>query len=126
MLEGKNSVIAQMLSEGRRFGVNLVVATQSLERSSASKIQQRFFQCGLLIYFKPPEDKIGIIADLIDKAEKSKWILKLVDLKIGQFIAKGHFMVNGKVFSEPLMISAYQNSSKLADSKGKEKGGADS
>ena len=41
---GKRSSLAQILSEGRKFGVNLILATQQLPRSNASVVQQSRFE----------------------------------------------------------------------------------
>lgn len=104
MPSSKDSMLAQMLSEGRRFGVNLIVATQLLLDSSFNAVQQRFTQCGLMLFFKPLGNRVDQTSKMIDPAAKSDWTIVLRSLKRGEFIATGSFVVNGHKSDRPLKI----------------------
>lgn len=104
MPSSKDSILAQMLSEGRRFGVNLIVATQLLLDSSFNAVQQRFTQCGLMLFFKPLSNRVNQTSKMIDPAAKSDWTIVLRSLKKGEFIATGSFLVNGHKSERPLKI----------------------
>ena len=102
---GKDSVLAQMLSEGRRFGINLILATQFLENSSNSTVQQRITQCGLMLFFKPLANKIDQTARMIDPTHKSDWVNVLTGLRKGEFVAVGPLRVNGQKNDCPLKVN---------------------
>ena len=102
---GKNSMLAQMLSEGRRFGINLILATQFLENSSRSSVQERITQCGLILFFKPSVNKTDQTARVIDPANKSTWSEVLRGLKVGEFVAVGPTLLNGQKNECPLKVN---------------------
>lgn len=112
MPSGKDSMLAQMLSEGRRFGVNLIVATQLLLDSSFSAVQQRFTQCGLMLFFKPLSNRIDQTSRMIDPAAKADWTLTLRTLKVGEFVACGSFLVSDHKCERPLKIDGRVDFSK--------------
>lgn len=105
---GKNHTLAQILSEGRKLGVNLILATQILDQGNVSAVQQRILQCGLKLYFKPAANKVSMTARLLDPARESDWSRLLRTLGIGEFIADGNFLVDGKERCEPLKIIAFE------------------
>lgn len=104
MPSGKNSMLAQMLSEGRRFGMNLILATQQLQGGSYSAVQRQFTQCGLLLYFKPLSNQINSTAEMINPSDKREWVKTLQVLRVGEFVASGSFLVNGHRCYRPLKI----------------------
>ena len=108
MPAGKNNALAQMLSEGRKFGVNLILATQILAQGNTSALQQRITQCGVKLYFKPASNKVSMTARMIDPLRESDWCRLLKTLGIGEFIADGNFLVDGRERNEPLKVSAYE------------------
>lgn len=59
---GRNNTLAQFLAEGRRFGINLILATQIMEEGKTSIVQQRLTQCGVT---KPYPQKKATITILI-------------------------------------------------------------
>lgn len=105
---GRNNALAQILVEGRRFEVNLILATQIMEQGNLSMVQQRITQCGVKLYFKPASSKISITAKMIEPTKVGEWSKLLRTLGIGEFIADGRFIVDGKARSEPLKISNYE------------------
>lgn len=103
---GKDSALAQMLSEGRKFGVNLILATQLIQQGAASAVQQRISQCGLMLYFKPAANLVGATARMIDSKSESDWSRLLRTLEVGEFIADGDFLIDGREHRGALKVSA--------------------
>lgn len=108
---GKESALAQILSEGRKFGINLILATQMILDGSASAVQQRITQCGLMLFFKPAANRISTTAKMIDSHLESEWGRCLRQLKVGEFIAVGSFMIEGKSKNGALKVSAVEEKS---------------
>lgn len=105
---GSRSSLAQMLSEGRKFGINLVLATQQLPRSNATVVQQRLMQSGLILYFRPSTDQIRAAAKLIDPEKAQAWMKVLQGLGKGEFVASGALEISGHQVKYPLRVSAYE------------------
>lgn len=103
---GANSPLALMLSEGRKMGINLILATQLVSQSSNSAVQQRLSQAGLMLFFKPAASQVNVTAKIIAPLEESQWILRLKSLKRGEFVAVGNFLVDGTKIDYPLVINA--------------------
>ena len=109
----KKSPLSLMLSEGRRLGINLILATQMLLQSTNNSVQQRLSQCALILYFKPSFSRIESTAKLIDSLKWKKWIDKLKTLNMGDFVAVGDFLLNNKQVNYPLVVTA--NIRKITD-----------
>lgn len=105
---GGRSSLAQMLSEGRKFGINLILATQQLPRSNATVVQQRLMQSGLILYFRPSTDQIRAAAKLIDPEKAQAWMKVLQGLGKGEFVASGTLEISGHQVKYPLRVSAYE------------------
>lgn len=105
---GKDSALAQVLSEGRKFNVNLLLATQQIEQGSASIVQQRLAQCGLILYFQPNINQAAAVAKRISMNDGEGWRNVLKTLKRGEFVAVGDLIVDEKSINSPLKVSAYE------------------
>lgn len=108
LLSGPNSTLAQLISEGRKFGVNLILATQVLESGKSSAVNQRILQSGVKLYFKPAANKVNATAKLINPLREGEWARMLRTLGIGEFVADGNFLLDGWSRNEPLKVSAYE------------------
>lgn len=109
MPSGKDDALAQILSEGRKFGINLILATQMLLQGTTSAVQQRITQCGLMLYFKPTGNSVRMISKIINPMAVNEWSGLLKTLEIGEFIADGSFIVDGRVKNGALKISAVES-----------------
>ncbi len=106
---GRRSALAQILSEGRKFGINLILATQQMPRAGTSSIVfQRMLQCGLILYFRPSVDQIRMIAKMIDPENINEWVHVLRDLRKGEFVASGALELSGHRIEHPLLVTAYE------------------
>lgn len=108
LLSAKGNALAQMLSEGRKFGVNLILASQMVLQGTTSAVQQRITQCGLMLYFQPAANRISATARMIEESAESDWSRILRSLGIGEFIASGSFIVGGKERNGALKVTAYE------------------
>jgi len=100
----KNSILPQMLREGRKFNINLILATQTYQ--TFSKEQRAILQqAGTKLYFAPSGAEIIGIAAHLDKEKQRLWIEKLSRLRTGQCIAEGRFKVGEYTVEKPLILS---------------------
>jgi DNA phosphorothioation-dependent restriction protein DptH len=96
-----DSPLGQLLTEGRKFGISLILATQTL--SNLSKDQQdRLFQASHQLFFKPAATEVKYFAQLLANATDKnveQWIHNLNTLKRGECYSLGHATnpVNGKL-----------------------------
>ena len=113
LASGKNSVLAQMLSEGRKFNISLMLATQLISEGSMSVVQHRMTQCGLMLYFRPAGDKVNATARLIDSNNERDWSKCLRQLGVGEFIAVGSFRIDGRPKNGAIKVSAVETKEPL-------------
>lgn len=100
--------LAVMISEGRRMGVNLILATQMILLGTTNAVQQRISQCGLILYFRPAANRVSLTARMINPSNETQWIAALRDIKVGEFIASGGISLMGRAISYPLKVSAIE------------------
>ena len=100
--------LALMISEGRRMGINLILATQMILQGTTNAVQQRISQCGLILYFKPAANRVGLTAQLISTSNKIQWARTLNELKVGEFVAVGNLLLANRPIRYPLVVSAYE------------------
>lgn len=91
------SPLGQFLTEGRKFGIALVLATQTLSNLGKDE-RDRLFQASHKLFFKPADTEIrsyaGILADAT--GEKSdEWVSRLTSLKRGECYSLG-FALNDR------------------------------
>lgn len=119
---GKKSALAQMLSEGRKFGVNLILATQQLLQTSTSVIQQRLTQCSLILYFQPEPNRARMMAKMIDPEAEKGWMQVLRSLQRGEFVATGALALSGHRIERPIRVSAVEETEHKMDFQQYERG----
>ena len=100
--------LAVMISEGRRMGVNLILATQMVLLGTTNAVQQRISQCGLILYFKPAANRVSLTARMINPSNETQWIAALREINVGEFIASGGISLMGRAISYPLKVSAIE------------------
>ena len=99
----KKSTLRAMLTESRRFGLNVILATQTtaiFEKSETAILMQ----AATRLLFRPADSDLDNVAHLIDPKNKISWRNKLTSLKIGECIALGKKIVNGKYYDRPLLL----------------------
>ena len=103
----KDSVLAEILREGRRHNTALLLATQTIgtfKSGERAVVQQAATQ----LYFKPSPSEVNKVLSYLT-CEKSMTIKeKLETLKIGHCIAKGSFQIGTATTDRPLHLSFYR------------------
>jgi DNA phosphorothioation-dependent restriction protein DptH len=87
----QNGPIAGFLTEGRKFGISLILATQTLSNLHSEE-KDRLFQASHKLFFKPAETEIKEYAKILEhtKGEKSDiWIERLSGLNKGECYSLG-------------------------------------
>lgn len=102
-----DSPSGKILTEGRKFGLAGVYATQFLKGALNDDEIQRLQQSGQKLYFGPPENSIMEIAKSIDinAQEAKEWAEKLKKLTKGECVTCGK-MLRGEILKtyEPKII----------------------
>jgi len=90
-----DSPLGKMLTEGRKYGVSLILATQTLSNLKKDE-QDRLFQAAHKLFFAPAETEIDSYAKLLEQAvpntTKKAWLQELAKLKKGECISVGLHM----------------------------------
>lgn len=96
------SVLFQMLTEIRKYGVNLVLATQTLTTFTKSELAI-INQAATKLYFQPSATDMKKVADLIETGHAEKWKHHLSRLHIGEAITVGELEVGGRRVPQPII-----------------------
>lgn len=87
-----DSPLGKMLTEGRKYGLSLILATQTLSNLDKDE-QDRLFQAAHKLFFAPAETEIKSYANLLEQAvpgtNKKAWLQELAKLKKGECISVG-------------------------------------
>ena len=103
LMLGKNSSIEQMLREARKYGVDMVLATQTLATFSKETLVA-LNQAAERLYFRPAVSEAKIIAQKNDGTNVERMILQLKHLKIGESIAIGDLEIEGRHIGRPIIV----------------------
>ncbi len=99
----ERGILASLMREGRRFGVNLILATQSL--SSKKFLTKLMMQAGLVMMFRPAANEVEQAAKLVDAENKSMLKGRLRRLKVGQYYSGGSVFYGKNRTDSPLEIT---------------------
>lgn len=84
--------IDKLLREGRKFGVGMILATQTISNFNKEQ-RSRLFQCAQKLFFKPAETErkefAQILADVSLSRSRDEWIVELSKLGKGECWAIG-------------------------------------
>ena len=107
----KNSVLTEMLREARKCNVKLILSTQSIV-AFPKEVMAAISQTAVQLYFRQSVSDVKKIAEFIDPQQKERWTLILKKLALGESVAAGDFLVDGKEIHQPIIIkSAFKKSS---------------
>ncbi len=98
-------MVNQILSEGRKFSLNLILATQGLGLKKQAAMSQKIMQSGLVLFFQPDMSQVRAQAKLIDMESAQEWATVLQRLKPGEFVALGSLSLGGITARKPLKAS---------------------
>ena len=99
---GKNSVFFQMLTESRKYGVSLLMATQFLSQFDKKELDC-LNQASVKIYFKPNDGDEKKLANIIDHTAITKYYRMLRGLKIGYALIKGDIEVDSQDVDDAIL-----------------------
>ena len=94
--------LAKYLTEGRKFGLSLILATQTLSNLSSEQ-QSRLFQAGHKLFFRPAETEMGEYGKVLQNAtgEPSRvWIERLSKLQKGECYSLGPSLVDNNTLRQ--------------------------
>ncbi|NVI09246.1 ATP-binding protein [Paraburkholderia youngii] len=92
--------IDKLLREGRKFGVGMILATQTISNFDKEE-RSRLFQCAQKLFFKPAETErkefAQILADVSPTRSRDEWVIELGKLGKGECWAVGpHRIAEGR------------------------------
>lgn len=101
--------IDKLLREGRKFGVGMILATQTISNFDKEE-RSRLFQCAQKLFFKPAETErkefAQLLADVSPTRNREEWVIELGKLGKGECWAIGpHRVVEGRPMRrEPIKL----------------------
>lgn len=97
------SPLGQFLTEGRKFGISLLLATQTLSNLDKDE-RDRLFQASQKLFFKPADTEIRTYAQILGDAtglKSEEWVNRLTTLKRGECYSLGPALNTGTGSLEP-------------------------
>ncbi len=85
------SPLSQLLTEGRKFGISLILATQTLSSLNRDE-RDRLFQASHKLFFKPADTELRTFAQILADATDERpedWVRRLSSLARGQCYSLG-------------------------------------
>lgn len=112
------SPLGKMLTEGRKYGISLILATQTMSNLGKDE-QDRLFQASHKLFFAPAMTEVQTYAKLLEQAvpgsDKKYWLSELSKLKKGECISVGmHANANGVLVQSAKHLKVAQLSARLA------------
>lgn len=99
----KDSILSVLLREGRKFGVSLLLATQTLE-IFPPEVLAMLNQTATRLHFRQTQREARRIAKDVDITKIKEWSKVLTGLRVGEAIAVGNLCVNGVEIERPLLL----------------------
>ena len=96
------TVLAEMLTEGRKYGLNLILSTQTLSVFQKKDLAL-LHQAAVKLFFQPAVTDIDKVATMIESCNKNRWMQVLSHLKVGQAIAVGSLEIMGREIPQPIV-----------------------
>ncbi|MDO6562647.1 DNA phosphorothioation-dependent restriction protein DptH [Amphritea sp. 1_MG-2023] len=95
-----DSPLGKMLTEGRKYGLSLILATQTLSNLKKDE-QDRLFQAAHKLFFAPAETEIKKYAEILEVTVKGStrqhWIEELSSLSKGYCLSVGYHLNDDEV-----------------------------
>lgn len=105
----QGSSLFEMLTEARKYGLRLILATQTLAIFRGRELAV-INQAATKLFFQQTAVDIKRVSEMIEPGCGDKWVQKIAQLRIGEAIAVGFIEVNGRLLNQPVIThSAYRN-----------------
>uniref|UniRef100_UPI0040488D4D DNA phosphorothioation-dependent restriction protein DptH n=1 Tax=Vibrio anguillarum TaxID=55601 RepID=UPI0040488D4D len=115
------SPLGKMLTEGRKFGVSLILATQTLSMLRKDE-QDRLFQASHKLFFAPAKTETKTYAKILELSmpgtKQADWEKQLGDLSKGQCLSVGYHLEKGQLKMSVKKVKVSSMSSRLNSSGG--------
>ena len=107
---GNGSALSGMLREGRKYGLGVWLASQFLPVGKKDE-KNTLLQVDTFLMFGQSEQSRTEAAKIIEYDAWREWISVLSDMKIGEFVLKGHYTVNDgtTVWAKPIICKTELN-----------------
>lgn len=102
----QGSVLFQMLTEIRKYGVQLILSTQTLSIFNKKELAV-INQAATKLFFMQSEPDVEKVADLIEPKRKKKWTEELSHLSVGKAITTGTLEIEGRPVNHPIITSSH-------------------
>ncbi|PTP85874.1 DNA phosphorothioation-dependent restriction protein DptH [Vibrio splendidus] len=110
------SPLGKMLTEGRKFGVSLILATQTLSMLRKDE-QDRLFQASHKLFFAPAKTETKTYAKILELSmpgtKQAEWEKQLGELSKGQCLSVGYHLDKGQLKMGVKKVKVSSMSSRL-------------
>lgn len=103
--EYKRSVLKPLFTQGLKYGINIIVATQS-SSFLTSEIRGAVNQAATRLFFKPANGEEKKVAELISGHEVERYTLMLKKLKVGECLVVGNTCIDGVECDTPVVTQS--------------------
>ena len=103
--EYKRSILKTLFSQGLKYGINIIIATQS-SSFLTSDIKGAVNQSATKLFFKPANGEEKMIAEKINGQEAARYTLMLKKLKIGECLVEGNTCIDGVECDTPVITQS--------------------
>ena len=108
-LEWKKGTIAdRLLTEGRKFGIGIILSTQFLAANFPKRTINDFLQSGLRVIFAPSQGEVREIAQSLNAGNYKPWISNLKRLRVGECVVSG-MLYRKEYCSKQILIISVPN-----------------
>lgn len=101
----KDNVLFRMLTEARKYGLRLILATQTLSVFDKKELAI-INQAAIKLFFQPSVTDMKAVAEFIEPGQRDKWVPYLHNLQIGQAITVGELEINSRPVGRPIVTSS--------------------
>lgn len=101
----KETTLSQMLVEARKYGIQLLLATQTLTIFNKKELAV-INQAATKLFFQQSSTDAKKVAELIEPNHKDKWCSELSRLRVGQAITVGALEIAGRSVHQPIITSS--------------------
>ena len=102
------SAVNQMLREGRKYGLSLIMSSQIISGYSREELEV-LMQAGHYLIFKPTAKDIKASAQIVDFENQKSWQSILKGLTVGEAVLTGRYKINEREHqcSKPILIKTH-------------------
>lgn len=97
---GGKGIVNQILQEGRKLGLNLILITPKTDR----KMLTAMGQAGTQLFFSPSHADVPMIAKMLNAGAWKDYVWQLRSLRRGQCFVLGALEVDGNLIRHPLSL----------------------